>query len=58
MGVKIVRRKWTQYVKNNLEPLLVAARTSKTMTNEETVALENSRKLKKNKEKMNRLRKE
>ena len=36
--MKIVRRvKKKDYVKNNLEPLLFAVRTSGTITNEETV---------------------
>ena len=48
------------YIKNKIEPLLVAVRKSKTITHEETVDPKEfkNRKLKKNKEKMNRLQKE
>ena len=45
------------YVKNNIEPLLVAIRTSRTITLKQ-LTLKNSRKLKKNKETMNGLQKE
>ena len=48
------------YIKNKIEPLLVAVRKSKTITYEERVDPKEfkNRKLKKNKEKMNRLQKE
>ena len=46
------------YVKNNIQPLLVEVRKSRTITLEETVDLKNSRKLKKDKEKTNGLQKE
>ena len=45
------------YVRNNIEPLLVAIRTSRTITLKQ-LTLKNSRKLKKNKETMNGLQKE
>ena len=46
------------YVKNNIEPLLVVVRKSRTTTRTMQLTLKNSRKLKKNKEKMNGLQKE
>ena len=46
------------YIKNNIEPLLAAVRTSRTITHEETVDPKELRKLMKYKEKLNGLQKE
>ena len=43
--------------KNNIDPLLIAVRTSRTVTHEETIDPKEFKKLKQNKEKMNGLKK-
>ena len=57
-SVKSVENGLGRYVKNNIEPLLVAVRTSRNITHQETVAPKEFKKTKREQRKMNGLQKE